>query len=86
MRFSDVQITGLTHGYRDLSITIDGTDISPQALAGLSIKAGTDGVPRLTLDVVAVDVTKVGGQMEILIPDETRGLLVELGWTPPADE
>ena len=81
-----VQITGLTHGYKDLSITIDGTDISPRALAGLAITAGTDGAPRLTLDVVALSVPKVDGQMEIVVPDETRKILIDLGWTPPTDE
>ncbi|WP_201296775.1 hypothetical protein [Nocardiopsis sp. FR26] len=87
MATQDVQITGLVGpGYQDTRITIGDTEVSAQALTGLTLRAEAGDTPRLTLDVLALDVTKVGGQMEILIPDETRALLVELGWTPPASE
>jgi len=82
----DVQITGLTPGYKDLSLTLDGHTISPRGISGLTIEAGTGEVPRLTLDVLALDITEVGGQMEVLIPEEARELLMTLGWTPPAGE
>ena len=81
----DVQITGLGPGYSNTQVTLDGTDVS-RGLTGLTLRADVDDMPRLTLDVLTLDITKVGGQMEILIPDHTRELLVELGWTPPTDE
>lgn len=86
MAARDVQITGLgPTPPPDMRIAIDGADISPRAIAGLSLQAEAGDIPRLTLDVVALDVTKLGGKMEIFLPDETRELLVALGWTPPAE-
>src|SRR5690625_3135968 len=82
----DVQITGLTPGCQDLSLTLDGHTISPRGISGLTVEAGAGEVPRLTLDVLALDITEVGGQMEVLIPEEARELLMTLGWTPPAGE
>lgn len=82
----DVKITGLGPGYKDLSLTIGGTEISPRGISGLTVEAGAGEVPRLTLDVLALDITEVGGQMEVLIPEEARELLMTLGWTPPTDE
>ena len=82
----DVQITGLTPGCQDLSLTLDGHTISPRGISGLTVEAGASEVPRLTLDVLALDITEVGGQMEVLIPEEARELLMTLGWTPPAGE
>lgn len=86
MATHDVQITGLTPGYKDMRLTIDGTDISPRALAGLSVRADAYEVPQITLDLSVLDITMLSGEVEILIPRKTRELLVELGWTPPADE
>jgi hypothetical protein len=81
-----VQITGLAPGYKDTRITIGDVEIPAQALRGLTLSAGAGELPALLLEVALCDVTKVGGELEILIGDETRAALVALGWTPPADE
>lgn len=80
----DVQIAGLAPGYRKTRITIGDTQVPTEALSGITIQADVDDIPRLTLDVITLDTTTVSGEMEILIPDQTRDLLVQLGWTPPA--
>lgn len=85
MRLHDVQITGLTPGYGGTKITIDGTQMPTHRLTGLSLQADVDDIPRLTLDIVALKTTEISGQMQIVIPDETRELLTTLGWTPPTD-
>lgn len=82
-RARDVQITGLAPGYRDTRVTIGDVDIPTQALRGLTLTAGAGELPALLLEVALIDVTKVGGELEILIPDETRETLLALGWTPP---
>lgn len=85
MSIRDVQITGLAPGYHNTRVTLDGTEVS-RGLSGLTLQADAGDIPRLTLDLCMLDITKVGGQMEILLSDATRELLVELGWTPPANE
>ncbi len=80
-----MSITGLALGYDDTRVTIGDTEIPKRAIAGLTVRADSGQIPELTLDLRTFDITQVGGQMKILIPDETRTTLVALGWTPPAD-
>lgn len=82
----DVKITGLAPGYKDLSLTLDGHTISPRGVSGLTVEAGAGEVPRLILDVHVLENTEIDGQMGVYIPEESRELLITLGWTPPTDE
>jgi hypothetical protein len=86
MAKQDVTITGITPDYHDLAVTIGGTHLNNDTLSGLTLTAEAFRAPRLTLDVLVYDASTVSGEMNVLIPDETRATLVALGWTPPADE
>jgi hypothetical protein len=79
-----VHITGITPGYENLDVSIDGQQMT-RALRGFSLDAGVGNAPRLTLDMAAFIESTVEGKMTVIIPDETHAALVALGWTPPAD-
>ncbi|HEY9473386.1 MAG TPA: hypothetical protein VIS06_05965 [Mycobacteriales bacterium] len=64
----------------DGEVSLDGESIS-DAVRGLTLTMCAGDIPTLTLDVVA-DVL-FDGQTDVVIPEETRALLVRLGWTPP---
>lgn len=66
------------------NVQLDGQDVS-HALAGLKLRMAAGELPQATLDVLVHDLsTEV--EARVVIPQETRDLLVRLGWTPPAEE
>lgn len=66
------------------SVHLDDQDIS-SALQGADLKLRPGCLPEVTLDVIVYDLSsEVEGT--VVVPSETRELLVRLGWTPPAEE
>lgn len=67
------------------TVHLDGTDIA-HALTGIALTLGVNKAATATLDLVIVDVTEVQDtEARIVIPDATRDLLVQLGWTAPPE-
>jgi hypothetical protein len=68
-------------------VELDGRDIS-RALQGLSFTVDTRTLPYARAEVVlslpVIDVSTVS-EADVLIPQATHDLLVQLGWTPPAE-
>ena len=68
------------------AILLDGVNIA-RGLAGFTVTADAHQPTQVTLDIHAVDVTRmVSEDTEVLLPKATRELLIQLGWTPPAEE
>lgn len=66
------------------NVQLDGLDIS-SVLDAVDLKLRPGCLPEVRLGVLVHDLTtEVEGT--VVIPDETRDLLVRLGWTPPAEE
>lgn len=66
-------------------VELDGHDIANSVLGmSLELKAGheTTATLHLVLDEIPTDTDEVRAHL----PDETHDLLVQLGWTPPAEE
>ncbi|PRX95592.1 hypothetical protein [Allonocardiopsis opalescens] len=78
-----IRITGLAPGYDDARITIDGAEVPRDIISGLALTAEPGDAPRLTLDVLALDLAEIEGTADVHLPDATQELLVRLGWTPP---
>ncbi|MCU1612610.1 MAG: hypothetical protein JWO98_150 [Frankiales bacterium] len=78
-----VRITA--NGPHATEVSIDGTDIR-NALTGLTLRMGVGDIPRMTVDLLLLDVTELqDAEAQVLIPDATVEALVALGWTPPVD-
>ncbi len=68
---------------RDNLVRLNGQDIT-LTLQGVTLHQGNTGdAPTMTMDLSMPTIT-VGGQMRVLLSDDTRSVLVGLGWTPPA--
>lgn len=65
-------------------VLVDGHDVSG-GVRSLALRCVGGEITTMTLELVLHDMTPVDGEVEILIPDATRDLLVMLGWTPPRD-
>lgn len=63
---------------------LDGQDIS-RVLDAVDLKLRPGCLPEVTLGVLVHDLT-TEVEAKVVIPQETRALLVRLGWTPPAEE
>lgn len=66
-------------------VELNGQDIS-NLTCGATVKVAIGEIPRIELDLLAVEVTSKTGDAEIYLPQETQDLLVKFGWTPPAEE
>lgn len=64
------------------SVVIDGVDLS-QAASAVTLHLDADAVPRLVIDLCAVNVSAVAGQVDLWLTDDARALLERAGWTPP---
>lgn len=64
-------------------VFIDGQDMS-ECFSGVKVSAGTTGGLDVELDVVASAVDVCGGSL-LRTSDATRELLIQHGWTPPAE-
>lgn len=79
---SRLQISG-TPDRKGFKVLLDGEEIQ-KGIRGLRLDmSGADGLPRLELDVLVFEVGDVDTEADVFIKDETRHLLVKLGWTPP---
>lgn len=67
------------------TVELDGEDIS-NTVRGLDIQLRVGDIPKVTLDVVVVDLSNETDGAAALIRPETRDLLVKLGWTPPEED
>lgn len=65
-------------------LTLDGVDVSGGCRhVTLDLEAGD--VPELRLELVIPEVRTTAGKVDVIVPDDTRELLKQLGWTPPAE-
>lgn len=65
------------------AVELDGVDIA-DCITGVDLRFRVDDIPCATLNLLLVDVTPVDSEdVEVLIDEKTRDLLVRLGWTPP---
>lgn len=71
----------ITAGFSS-TVEIGGVDLSA-AVSGLSLTIDHGNLPRLVLTLPIIDGGEVDGEAVVVIPDETKDLLLSLGWTPP---
>lgn len=74
--------TGLPGGTQ---VELDGVDVA-SAVTGLSLRIGVNDRPTAVVDVVLNELDTELENPRVVVPDKTRALLVQLGWTPPAEE
>lgn len=77
-----MRISGPGHASR---VELSGHDIS-HALTGVTLRLDAGSVPTATLELALWEVPAELDAVEVKVPDETKDLLVRLGWTPPAEE
>lgn len=66
------------------TVELDGEDIADCVL-GMQLTFRGNDLPTARLDLALFDVTPVDSeQIEVLLDDRCRDLLVRLGWTPPS--
>lgn len=70
------------HGHR---VELDGHDIA-HSILGLTVAFKADESPAATLDLILDEIPTETDDVRVHLSDETRDLLVRLGWTPPAEE
>lgn len=63
------------------TVELDGVDVS-KAVCGLTMKMKAGHLPNVVLEVLVLDLS-TESEADARIPDETRELLLKLGWTPP---
>lgn len=74
--------TGLPGG---TVIRLDGHDIT-QVMRELTLNVGAGVVPSLDLTIPVFEGMRLGlEEVQVYLPDETRELLVRIGWTPPEE-
>lgn len=66
-------------------VELNGVDIS-RALLGLTLYVRAGEMPTAFLDVIAEEIPTELDEVRAYLPEATRDLLVQLGWTPPAEE
>jgi hypothetical protein len=66
----------------DRRLELDGTDIARQ-VTGFTLTGHGRHTPTLTLDLFPGDLDVNHPDVNVKIDDNTRALLVRLGWTPP---
>jgi hypothetical protein len=66
-------------------VELDGHDIA-NAILGLTVAFKGGEMPTASLDLVLDEIPTETEDVRVHLPDETRDLLVRLGWTPPAEE
>jgi hypothetical protein len=66
-------------------VELDGHDIANSVL-GVTVAFKGGEMPAATLDLVLDEIPTDTDEVRVHLPDETRDLLVRLGWTPPAEE
>ena len=74
------QESGLGH-----RVELDGIDIA-NSILGLTVTITAGEMPAATLNLVLDEIPTDTDEVRVRLPQETRDLLVRLGWTPPAEE
>lgn len=71
---------------RQGKVVLGGRDITP-AVRSISLSADGEDLPELVLELNAF-ITEARGEFtpRLYLPDEVRGALIALGWTPPENE
>jgi phage protein D len=80
MTVRTLQIASNKFGNYD--IMLDDHDISG-AIRGIDLTIHVGALPRAELDLLILEVASHRMAADITIPDSTRELLIQLGWTPP---
>jgi hypothetical protein len=63
------------------TVNVDGTRL--KGLRGLTISAGADEVPTLTVELL-LHSALIDGEYVVQVPEDSAAALIALGWTPPA--
>ncbi len=71
-------------GPRRLDVTLDGQEIG-NALTGVTVTLGSGQFPTAELHAAILTADVDGEMVVVKLPEATRALLVQLGWTPPPD-
>lgn len=66
------------------NVELNGQDIS-RALKGLTVTLRADAVPSVTLNVLVEKMVSDFFEADLYIPQATRDLLAQFGWTPPEE-
>lgn len=66
-------------------VELDGHDIA-HLILGLTIAIKGGEMSTATLNLVLDEIPTETDDVRVHLPQETRDLLVRLGWTPPAEE
>jgi len=74
---AEITVSGLGRG----SVTVGGVDISHH-ITGLNLRVRPGYMPELDIEMHPRTVT-AAGDLAVVLPEELRALLVELGWTAP---
>ncbi|MER7126746.1 hypothetical protein [Micrococcus luteus] len=78
----EISGTGLPGG---TAVRLNGRDIA-RDLCGLSLTLGADQFPKVELELAVFETVRLELEdVQVYIPDTTRELLVQLGWTPPSN-
>lgn len=77
------QVTITSNGTGTGSIHVDGHDIGG-GVREVDFHGAVGEADTVNLELVVFDGTRIDSdEAEVIIPDETRKALVDLGWTPP---
>jgi hypothetical protein len=71
-----------SHGHG--KILIDGEPL--RGVTAFELRGNVGQPERLTVDLVMLHDTEVETEASVTIYQKTRASLIQLGWTPPADE
>ena len=68
------------------TVIVGDADIT-KSVRGFHFDVAAGELPRVTLDLAVVEVTELDAdRAEVIMPVDTRALLIAAGWTPPAAE
>lgn len=66
------------------NVELNGQDIS-RSLKGLTVTLRAGAVPSVTLNVLVEKIGSDFPEADLYIPQATRDLLAQFGWTPPEE-
>lgn len=67
------------------SVELNGQDVSG-ALRGLNVNIRAGEIPSVTMNVLVEKTEGDFPEADLYIPEATRQLLIQFGWTPPVEE
>lgn len=66
-------------------VALDGNDIS-KLVTGVTVTYAVGELPRVDLDVLVFVAGSAADLAQVHVSDETKMLLMKLGWTPPTGD